>query len=159
MADQICNQSKGMFVGLYERVKSNDPATSAFIWILLKTGDTDDNLRGFDDFAAMIAGASVEADFTNYARKSVIDSALAALPAADDANDKRVIDLPNVTWTAAGGASNNTMAKAILCYVADVADIAVNANLVPVAHYDFTPTTTGADLVLEVAGGGAGEAT
>jgi len=155
MADGIFNISKGRGVEFYYRVKNNDPANSAFIVVLLKLAglEADDLLDNYDDLAALLAAASDEADFTNYARKTISDAALAAIPSPDDTNNRRDVDLPDQTWTTAGGATNNSLGKAIVCYDSDTTS-GTDAAIVPVSYYDFVVTTTGIDLVLQFAAAG-----
>ena len=149
MADQIMNIAKGRTVEFYNRVNSNDPAGSAFIVVLLKASEADAVLIDYDDLGALLlAAGNTEADFTNYARKTLTDIELAALPAPDDVNDRFDIDLPDQTWTAAGGALNNTLVKMLVCYDADTAT-GVDANIIPVAHYDFATTTDGNDVIAQ----------
>lgn len=151
MADQPTNIAKGRVIEFYNRVKSNDPSTSGFILVLLKTAEADATLIDYDTLDAMLTAgggaANVQANFTNYARKTLTDADLAALPAPDDTNNRYDVDLPDQTWTSAGGATNNTLVKAILCYAPDVAG--ADTTLVPVAHYDFAATTDGSDLTLQ----------
>ncbi len=150
MADQPFNIAKGRVVEWYYRVKNNDPTNSAFIVVLLKAAEADATLIDYDDLSTLLGAAgNTEADFTNYARKTLTDAELAAFPSADDTNDRYDIDMPDQTWTAAGGASNNTMVKALICYDSDTTG-GTDANIIPCAHYDFTPTTDGSDLTLQV---------
>lgn len=146
MADQPFNIAKGRAIEFYNRVKANDPAASALIIVALKVAEADDTLNNYDDLGALIAAAgNTEADFTNYARKVLTDAELAALPAADDTNNRFDIDLPDQTWTAAGGAANNSLVKLLVCYDAD-AGAGADANIIPIAHLDFVATTDGTDL-------------
>ncbi len=145
MADGVINIAKGRVVEFYNRVKSNDPTNAAFIVVLLKTNEGDSSLIDYDDLAALLAGSSVEADFTNYARKTLTDSDLAALPAPDDTNDRYDIDLPDQTWTSAGGASNNTLVKLLVCYDSDTTG-GTDSNIIVCTHHDFSATTDGSNL-------------
>jgi hypothetical protein len=145
MADQIFNIAKGRFVEWYNRVKASDPTNAAFIVVLLKVAEADATLIDYDSLSALLGGSNTEADFTNYARKVLTDAELAALPAPDDTNNRYDVDLPDQTWTNAGGASNNTLVKAVICYDADTTG-GTDANIIPVAHYDFAVTTDGTDL-------------
>ena len=146
MADQIFNISKGRFVEFYNRVESNDPANAALIVVVCKLSEVDATLIDYADLGALLAApGNTEADFTNYARKVLTDVELAALPAPDNANDKYNIDIPNQTWTAAGGATNNTTTKLIICYDADTTG-GTDSNIIPISHYDFVATTDGNDL-------------
>ena len=155
MADGVFNISKGRGVEFYYRVKNNDPANSAFVIVLLKLAglESDDLLNNYDDLAALLAASNDEADFTNYARKTISDAALAAIPAPDDTNNRRDIDLPDQTWASAGGAGNNSLGKALICYDSDTTSPG-DAAIVPVSYYDFVVTTTGIDLVLQFATAG-----
>ena len=149
MADEQFNIAKGRIVELYNRVKSNDPTNAALIVVLLKVAEADAVLRDYDTLAALLAGSNTEADFTNYARKVLTDSDLAALPAPDDTNDRREVDIPDQTWTAAGGTLDNTTVKALICYDADTT-AGTDTDIIPLCHYDFPRTTNGTDLVMQI---------
>jgi hypothetical protein len=136
MADQVFNIAKGAFA---EKIR--DGATSVGI-MLLKTAESDATLRDYDTLAAILAGSNVEADFTNYARKT----GLTGTVTVDDTNDRVDCDVPDQTWTLAGGASNNTLAKAIVFYQESAAD----SGRIPMSHHDFAETTTGSDITLQV---------
>jgi len=149
MADGVFNIAKGRIVELYSRVKSNDPANAALVVVLLKTAEADGTLEDYDTLAALLGGANTEADFTNYARKVLSDADLDALPAPDDANNRRDLDLPDQTWVGAGGVSNNTTAKLLVCYDPDTTS-STDANLIPLCYYDFLVTTDGSDVTAQV---------
>jgi len=150
MADQPFNIAKGRVVEWYNRVKSNDPANSAFIVVLLKLSVADSVLIDYDDLGALLGAAgNTEADFTNYARKVLTDSELAAFPAPDDTNNRYDIDLPDQVFTSAGGAVNNSLVKAFVCYDADTTG-GTDSNIIPCAHYDFVATTDGSNLTMEI---------
>jgi len=151
MADTIFNVAHGRQVELYNRVKSNDPTNSAFIVILLSASEADTTLREYDDVSALLGAAgNTEATFTNYARKTLTDSDLATLPAADDTNDKRVFTFPDFVYTTAGGATNNTMTKCIIAYDSDTTG-GTDANIEPIFAFDYTETTSGSDLTITTA--------
>ena len=123
---------KGRGVEFYYRVKSNDPANSAFIVCCFNSRAWRPTTcsNNYDDLAAMLAGSNDEATFTNYARKTLADADLAAIPAPDDTNNRRDIDLPDQTWASAGGATNNSLGKALVCYDPDTT-VAGDATLDP----------------------------
>lgn len=149
MADEPFNVAKGRVVEWYNRIESNDPTNSAFVAILLKAAESDATLRDYDTFATLIAATgNTEADFTNYTRKTITDTDLAAFPSPDDTNDRYDVDMPDITWSSAGGASNNTLVKLILCYTPD--STASPISLIPVAHYDFSITTNGGDITAQI---------
>ncbi len=150
MSDGVFNIAKGRTVELYNRIESNDPAASAFVVVLLKAAEADAVLEDYDDLGALLGAAgNTEAVFTNYARKTLTDVELAALPAPDDTNNRYDIDLPDQTWTAAGNGANDTLVKMLVCYDADTG-AGTDANIIPIAHYDFATTTDGSDLKAKI---------
>lgn len=150
MADQPFNIARGRVVEFYNRVESNDPTNAAFIVVLLSATEVDDTLNNYDDLSTLIAAAgNTEATFTNYARKTLTATELAALPAPDDTNNRFDIDMPDQTWTSAGGATNNTLVKMLVCYDSDTTG-GTDANIIPCAHYDFAATTNGNDLTAQI---------
>lgn len=136
MADLVFNVAKGS-AGEFAR----DDATKFGI-LLLKTAASDATLRDQDTVAAILAGGSTEADFTNYARKTP----LTATRTVDDTNDRVALDLSDQTWTSAGGASNNTLAKLIVFYEESAAD----SGRIPITAHDFAVTTDGSDLTVTI---------
>jgi len=152
MADGVFNIAKGRVVEYYNRVKNNDPAASTFNLSLFTGTVTDAVMKDYDNFAAITAGALAEATFTNYARKTVDDTALAALPAPDDANDWYAVAFPNQTWTAAGGTTDNTLSRMVICY--DPLGTDVTTNFIPLCYYDFSVTTDGTNLTVQFAATG-----
>lgn len=152
MADVVFNIAKGRVNELQERVNDDDPANSALIVVLLKVASADATLMDFDTLAAVLAGGSTEADFTNYVRKTLTDANVVAT-ATDDTNDRREADIPDQTWTAAGGASNNSLVKLLICYDADTG-AGTDANIVPLTAHDFVITTNGSDIVAQIAAAG-----
>lgn len=150
MADGVFNIAKGGVKGYYERVKNNDPTNAAFIMVMLKASEVDDTLNNYDDLGTLIAAAgNTEADFTNYARKTLVDTDLAAVPAPDDTNNRIDLDLPDWLISAAGGATNNTLTKLLICYDSDTT-AGTDSNIIPVCYYDFAVTTDGSDLTAQI---------
>jgi len=140
MADGIFNIAKGAWA---EMVRDS---TTDVILMLLKTSETESTLIDYDDVAAMLAGTPVEADFTNYARKTGLTGTLTV----DDTNDRVDLDIADQTFSSAGGASNNTLVKVIIAYENAAAD----ATRVPISHHDISVTTDGNDLTIEINGSG-----
>lgn len=149
MANGVFNISKGRVNGYHERVRNNDPADSGLIVVLLKANEADDTLDNYDTLSALLAaGGNTEADFTNYARKTLTDADLSALSEDDTANTLSA-DVPDQTWTSAGGATNNTTTKLIICYDNDTT-AGDDTNLIPLTHHDFAATTDGNDLTATI---------
>jgi len=154
MGDIILNIAKGRINEYFSRVANNDPANSAIIVVLLQAAEADAVLIDYDDLATLLAAAgNTEATFTNYARKTLTDADITD-PTPDDTNNWQSADMPDQTWTSAGGATNNTLAKLILCYDSDTTG-GTDSNIIPFAAHDFVITTDGTDLIAQINAGGA----
>src|SRR3990172_409791 len=98
--------------------KLDGGANDAIIVLLAKSAglEADATLRDYDDLAALLACTTDEADFTNYARKTVTSGIVITV---DDTGNKVDIDIGDQLWTAAGGAANNTLGAVFFCYDPD----------------------------------------
>lgn len=148
MSDGVFNIAKGKIAYYAGLPAAND----ALIVALLKaTGlEADDTLNNYDDLAALLAAANDEADATNYARKTVTASITVTV---DDTGNKVDIDMPDLTWTALGGASNNTIAKMLVCYDPDTTG-GTDSTVIPLTYHDCTLTTDGTDVTVQIAAAG-----
>lgn len=136
MADIVFNIAKG---AVAEKIR--DDATKCGI-LLLKVAQADSTLCDHDTVAQVLAAANTEADFTGYARKAPLTATLTV----DDTNDRVDVDIPDVVWAPAGGATNNTLAKLIVYYEESAAD----SGRVPLTAHDFVVTTDGSDLTAQI---------
>jgi hypothetical protein len=136
MADGVFNIAKG---AVAEKIR--DGATVLLI-LLLKSNEAEATLRDRADVAAILANGSAESDATNYARKTGLTGTITV----DNTNDRVDCDLPDQTWTALGGATNNAITKAVVAYQEAAAD----ASRIPLTHHDFVITTDGSDVTLQV---------
>lgn len=152
MANGVFNIAKGKVNEYVTRVDGNDPANSALIVVLLSAAESDSTLQDYDTLAALLAGSNTEATFTNYARKVITDSDGSLAVAVDDTNNRADADFSDQTWSTAGGATNNTLVKAIICYDSDTT-AGTDANIVPLTHHDFAVTTDGSDLTMQLPSG------
>ena len=153
MADGVFNVSKGRVNEYVNRVDSNDPTNSAIVVVLLKVAEADATLDDYDTLSAiLLAAGNTEADFTNYARKVLTDTDVTA-PTPDDTNNRQDADLPDQTWTSAGGATNNTLVKLLICYDND-STAGDDTNIIPLTYHDFAVTTDGNDLTAQIAAAG-----
>ena len=151
MASKVFNISKGEIRGIYKRVKNNDPVNSAIIVVALKLVEADAVLEDYADLAALLAAAgNTECDFTNYARTVLTDAELAVLPAPDNSADTASVDIPDITYTNAGGTLDNTLVKMIICYDSDTT-LGDDSDVVPLTAHSFAvdPTTDGTTLVIQ----------
>jgi hypothetical protein len=144
MANGVFNIAKGRVNELVARVADDDPTNAVLVAVILKTAEADATLEDYDTLSALLAGSNDEADFTNYARVVWDDTDLTA-PTPDDTNNRQEADVPDPSWTSAGGAANNTTAKIIICYDPDSTG-GDDTALVPLTHHDFVLTTNGGDI-------------
>lgn len=145
MADGIFNISKGAFV---EKIR--DGATNVSI-LLLQANESEAALVDHDDVASMLAAAgNTEANFTNYGRKTGLTGTITV----DDTNDRVDVDVPDQTFTGAGGAANNDLTKMITAYEESASD----AGRVPMFHHDLIVTTDGNDLIAQMNAAGLARA-
>lgn len=108
----------------------------------------DSEMADYATLADVLAGTSEEATFTNYTRKTLVSPTRTV----DNTGDRVLLGgaavgvAYSITWTAAGGASNNTLGKVLFVYAptSGSADTAV----LPLMATDITATTDGNDLVL-----------
>lgn len=136
MADFVHNVAKG---AVAEMVR--DSAANVGI-LLLKVAEADATMKDYDTLALLLAGTPDEADFTNYARKTGLTGTITV----DDTNDRVDVDAPDQTWTAAGGASNNTLTDLVFFYQNAAAD----TTRIPCTNHDFAVTTDGSDLTAQL---------
>ena len=100
MASITMNISKGRETEFYQRIVTNDPANSAFILLVLKTGSANGigGLLDFDTVAAITAGGYTEVTNTGYGRKTLTNADLVAW-APDDTNNRVLLTLPLQTFS------------------------------------------------------------
>lgn len=114
--------------------------------VLLKAVEADDALLDHDNMADLLAApGNTECDFTNYLRKT----ALTATVTVDDTLNKTVSDLPDQTWTDAGGVLDNDILVAVFCQSNGAGD----ANLAPMTVNTWVRKPDGSDLTLEIPNG------
>lgn len=141
MADGVFNISKGSFI---EKVRDSG---TVLLLLLLQAAEADAALVDHDELNALLAAAgNTEATATNYARKTGITGTITV----DDTNDRADLDIPDQTFTALGGATNNSLVKVVVAYEESAAD----TGRVPMSHHDISVTTDGTDLTLQIAAAG-----
>ncbi len=145
MGDGVFNIAKGRVGEFANNVNDNAPATSLLRVILFKTGDTDSNLRDFATVAAIIAGASLEADFASYARQDITDTQTAGA-VVDQGNDRMEVDCDDVVWSSA--TTGQSIARLVFAYDDSGSD--ADAVLIPLTFHDFIVTTNGNDLTAQI---------
>jgi hypothetical protein len=141
VADGVFNNVKGKIANY-----ASFPLTpnDALIVVLLKsTGlQADDTLNNYDDLSTLLAAANDEADFTNYSRKTLASVSVTV----DDTNNRVDIDAADFTYTAAGGGTNNTVGKLLVCY--KPASGSTDSAIIPLTYHDCVFTTDGTDQTI-----------
>jgi len=145
MANFVFNIAKGRVAELYNRVKSNDPATTRLVIVPLEaTGlETQAVLEDKDSLADVLVGTTNEQ--TTMGRKYLTDVELTALT-PDDTNNRMDLDLPDITWV---GATGNPVGALVICY--DPAN-STDANIIPLTYHDFAVTPDGSDITATING-------
>jgi hypothetical protein len=147
MADVVANIAKGQIAYYAGLPGTND----ALIAVLLKSSglEADGTLADYDTLAAVLAAANDECDATNYTRKTLSNVTVTV----DDTNDRVDIDCDDLTYTSLGGASNNTLAKLVVCYDPDTTG-GTDSSIVPLTFHDITLTTDGTTVTVTIPSGG-----
>lgn len=150
------NVTLGREVELFNRVKLNDPANSAFIMLAIAvTGlEADATLREYDTVAAILAASNNEVTNGSYARKTLTDADLTAYT-VDDTNNLILLTLPVQTFATV--ASGDSWGKIIVAFDPDTT-AGTDTTLVPVSAHDATYQNAyivpnGTNIVVDFSGG------
>ncbi len=151
MAAYTFNIAKGRVVELYNRVKSNDPSTSALVCVVLVSSgiQTQAVLEDADSLAAVVSGSTDETTAPNYARKVLTDAELAAFPSPDDNANSYAVTIPPQTWTSIGAGSGtgtqSSWSKLVICYDANTGT-GTDSDIIPLTCHDFSATPNGGNI-------------
>jgi hypothetical protein len=144
MADFAFNIAKGRAVELFNRVDANDPATATLVIVCVDVAAvTDATIKDFDTLAAVLAGGVTERAATGWGRKTLTDAEI-TMPAADDANDRYDIDIPDQMWTAV---TAGVVTDLIICYSPSAG---ADSTLIPISMHDFAITPDGSDVTAAI---------
>lgn len=108
--------------------------------------DTAAEVADLNTVGDLVAGGSTECDFTNYARANLARTNAAE----DDANDRVNMDASDVTWTSAGGATNNTVVGSFF-YDATTDTNDTTRLLISTDWFAASITTNGGNLTYAIA--------
>lgn len=141
MASRVCNVAKGKWKYYAELPAASD----SLIVVLFKDAvQADDTLDDHTTLAQWTA-ANTEANFTNYARQTV---AGVSATVNNTTNESKVTGTSPIVFSNAGGAVNNDLTKALICYKPDSGS--ADSAIIPLAHLDLSVTTNGTNLNLVV---------
>jgi hypothetical protein len=150
MTNFVFNVAKGNIANLC----ALPAATDSLIVVCLKTAglESDALLKDYANLSLLLAGASDEATFTNYVRKTLTSVTVTV----DNANDWVDISSAGWTFTTAGGADNTAVSKSLICYVPSTG--AADTAILPMFGLDTVFTPDGTDQVFTVTPPGFGRA-
>ena len=134
MADIVFNVALGRVAE-----KAADGATLKLL--VLQAADADATLKDLDTVSAVLAnGSTTEATFTNYAR-ATLGSIVVTV---DDSGDTVKVDCADITFSSAGGATNNTCTDVII-----YEEVTNDSDSIPLVMLDAAFTTDGNDVTLQ----------
>ena len=134
MADIVFNVALGKVAE-----KAADGATRKLL--VLKAAGTDAALKDLDTVSAVLAeGSTSEADFTNYSRATLGSITVTV----DDSGDTVKVDCADVTFSSAGGATNNTCTDVVI-----YEEVTNDSDSIPLVMLDASFTTDGNDVTVQ----------
>ena len=144
MASFIADYAKGRWVEKYLLPVGGD---NIVIVLLQSAGlQADATLNNYQTLSAMLA-ANSEATFTNYSR-IFLSNTSGITVTVNTSTGVTTVDIPDQVWTAAGGATNNTLGALVTCYRRLSTD--PDSAILPLTKHDFAVTTTGGNLTATV---------
>ncbi len=138
----VSNVARGK-IGYYATLPAANDAIVAVLW--QATAQVSDDLAA--DYVTLAAwkAAQTEATFTNYARKPLVNVTLAV----DNTNNRATADADDLSWTAAGGTTNNTLGRIGFFYVPDTTAQS-DATAIPLTFYPYATTTDGTTRTVQI---------
>lgn len=142
MADVTFNVAKGRAVHYGTLPAAND----ALIAVPLESAglEADATLVDYADLAALLA--STNSEQVMMGRKTLAN----VVVAVDNPNDRATIDCDDIVWTAATGSAVGAL---VICYDPDTTG-GTDADLIPIAKYDFVATPGGTNITAQMAATG-----
>lgn len=144
MANLVCDYAKGRWVE-----KATLPlGTDNLIVVLLKAGGlpSDTTIKRNQYLSGIFTAGGVEATFTNYTRQVL--SAASITIVVNTSTDVVTLDISDQVWSAAGGASNDTLGAFLTCYRPTSSTL--DSGILVLTKHDFAATTTGGNLTAAV---------
>lgn len=150
MGNLITTQGLGYINAYADRVNDSDPANAVLVLALWTGTETDDNLGDADTFTAVAATSVTESTATNYAR-IVLDDTDISGTVVDDATNTRTFDIADQVWSSLG--PGTAITRLIVGYDSD-STAGTDANIIPLAIYDFSITPNGGDVTAQPSASG-----
>jgi hypothetical protein len=116
--------------------------------LLQSTGlQVDATLETYQFLSQLLTAGNAEATFTNYSRQVLSGTSITVT--VNTSTGVTTVDISDQVWTAAGGATNNTLGALITCYRPSVAS--TDSSVLLLTKHDFATTTTGGNLTASIA--------
>lgn len=143
----VFNIAKGRFAEFYNRVKSNDPSTSAFVAVAVNTAASDATLKDLDTLAAVLADSDTdELNNSGYSRVVLTDSDLDPL-SPDDSGDVMTITVPTLNFGEVEAGMDAT--NIIIGYDANTGS-GTDADIIPVSCHEYAVSPNGTEMTATV---------
>lgn len=144
MASFISDSAKGRWVEKYLLPVGGD---NVVVVLLQSSGlQADATLNNHQFLSQLLAAGNAEATFTNYGRKVL--SAADITVSVNTGTGVTTVDIVDQVWSAAGGASNNTLGALLTCYRPTSGSL--DSAVLVLTKHDFATTTTGGALTATV---------
>ncbi len=146
MADFVFNIAKGRVTYYADNVEAASPANSAIIVVPINTTATDATLKDYNDLAAVLGDANTsELTGSTWARKTLTASGITIT--TNDTDDRTEVAFDSdQTWSAVAASNDST--DLLFCYDGDTG-AGTDANIIPLACFDFAITTDGSDVTAQ----------
>lgn len=144
MAPFVFDYAKGRWVEKFLLPIGGD---NIIVVLLQSSGlQADATLNNYTFLSQMLAGGNTEATFTNYSRKVLAAADLSV--SVNTSTGVTTVDALDQVWSAAGGATNNTMGAICTCYRPTSGSL--DSAVLLLTKHDFATTTTGGALTATI---------
>lgn len=106
----------------------------------------DATMVNYQTLAAITAGGSLEATFTNYSRHILTSSDI--IISVNTGTGVVTLDLNDQAWAGAGGPTNNNLGALIVLY--RPTSTSTDAQILPLTKHDFVQTVAGGTLTAAI---------
>lgn len=151
MGDFVFNNALGRTHEFWSRVTNiSDPDPQFIVVALSNVGlGTDQELRECDTLEELLTNAN-EVTNTGYARQLIGPADLDVLPAPDDVNNWRILDLDNVPF--GNISTGDTWAKVVICYDSEFSASPHDDQVLPLTGHDYSKVPDGGPVTVEIVG-------
>lgn len=144
MADVIFDYAKGRYVEKFMLPIGGD---NIVVVLLQATGlQSDASLRTNQYLSTVLGAGNVEATFTNYSRHVLAAADITV--SINTSTHINTVDIADQVWTAAGGATNNSLGAFLTCYRPTSGS--PDSAILCLTKHTYAVSTTGGNLTATV---------